>query len=62
MKGVEGGIFSKAPYWKYLFLLKIKIKQSPGCPTKEYYALIFKQIRQNIRAYPRSKTKICIDQ
>ena len=36
MKGDEGGIFSKAPDWKTLFLLKIKIKQNPGCSNKEW--------------------------
>ena len=36
MKGDEGGIFSKAPDWKTLFLLKIKIKQNSGCPKKEW--------------------------
>ena len=35
MKRDEGGIFSKAPDWKTLFLLKMKIKQNPGCPNKE---------------------------
>ena len=30
-------------------LLKMKIKQNPGCPKKEYNA-IFKHIHQNIRA------------
>ena len=34
MEGDEGGMFSKAPDWKPLFLLKIKIKQNPGCPNK----------------------------
>ena len=28
MKGDEGGIFSKAPEWKTLVLLKMKIKQN----------------------------------
>ena len=36
MKRDEGGIFSKAPDWKTLFLLKIKIKQNPGCQNKEW--------------------------
>ena len=36
MKGDEGGIFSKAPGQKPLLLLKIKIKQNTGCPSKEY--------------------------
>ena len=52
----EGGIFSKTLDWKSLFLLKIKIKQSSGCPNSEYNA-IFKHVNQNIRAYPRSKRK-----
>ena len=34
MKGDEGDIFSKAPEWKTLFLLKMKIKQNLGCPNK----------------------------
>ena len=55
MEGDEGGIFSKTP--KSLFSLKIKIKQSSGCPNKECNA-IFMHINQNIRAYPRSKKKI----
>ena len=54
MEGDEGGIFSKTP--KSLFSLKIKIKQSSGCPNKECNA-IFMHINQNIRAYPRSKKK-----
>ena len=49
--------FSEALRWKPLCLLKIKIKQSPGCPNKEYNA-IFKQIHQNSRAYSRSKKMI----
>ena len=56
IEGDEGGIFSKTPDWKSLFLLKIKIKLSLGCPNKEHNA-IFKHINQNIRAYPRSKKK-----
>ena len=42
------------PDWKPLFLLKIKIKQNPDCPNKEYNAIL-KHIHQNIRAYFRSK-------
>ena len=34
MEGNEGGILSQDPDWKP-FLLKIKMKQSPGCPNKE---------------------------
>ena len=34
MDGSEGGIFSKDPNWKSLFLLKIKIKKTPSCQTK----------------------------
>ena len=37
-----------------MFLLKIKIKQNPGCPNKGYNAIL-KHIPQNIRAYTRSK-------
>ena len=54
MKGDEGGNFSKAPDWKPLFLLKIKIKQKPAYRNKEYNLLAFKDFHQNIRAYPRS--------
>ena len=35
-------------------LLKIKIKQNPGCLNKEYNA-IFEYIHLEIKAYPRSK-------
>ena len=35
MKGDEGGIFSKAPDWKTLFLLKMNIKQNTCCPNKD---------------------------
>ena len=34
MKGDKGGIFSKAPDGKTLFLL-IKIKQNPDCQNKQ---------------------------
>ena len=47
MKGDEGGIFNETPDWKSLLLLKIKIKQSSGCPSKEFNA-IFKYINQKI--------------
>ena len=60
MKGNEGGIFIKAPNWMSLFLLKIKIKQNPGYPDKEYN-VIFKHIHQNNRVYYRNK-KIFMDQ
>ena len=60
MEGDGVGIFSKASDWKPLFWLKIKIKQKPGFPKKEYNPM-FKHILWNIRAYPKSK-KICIDQ
>ena len=60
MEGSEGDIFRKAPDWKPLFLLKIKIKQNPGCPNKEYNS-IFEHIHENIRVYPRSE-KFCIGQ
>ena len=60
MEGNEVGIFVKAPDWMPLFLLKIKIKQNPGYPNKEYN-VIFKHIHQNNRVYRRSK-KIFIDQ
>ena len=54
MEGDEGGMFSKAPDWKPLFSLKIKIKQNLGCPNKWYNA-IFKHIHENIRTYYRIK-------
>ena len=60
MEGNEVDIFSSAPDRVALFLLKIEIKQNPGCLNKEYNA-IFQHIQLNIRAYPRSK-KICFDQ
>ena len=56
----EFGIFSKAPDWKPLLLLTIKIKQKPGWPNREYNA-IFEHSHQNIRGYHGSK-KVCIDQ
>ena len=57
MKGDKGGVFSKTPGWKSLFLLKIKIKQSSGFPSKELNA-VFKHINEkNISAYPRNKKK-----
>ena len=48
MEEDEIGIFSKAPDWKPLFLLNIKIKRNPGCPNKEYSS-IFEKIHHNIR-------------
>ena len=54
MEKNEGGIFSKAPDPKSLFLVKIKIKQNSDFPNKEYNA-IFMHIHQNTRTYPRSK-------
>ena len=54
MKGDEGGI-RKTPDRKSLFLLKMKIKQTSGCPSKEFNA-IFKYINpKNTSAYSRSK-------
>ena len=47
MKGDKRGIFSKAPDWKTLFLIKIKIKQNPGCANKNKN-VVFKHFRQNI--------------
>ena len=41
MKGDEGGIFSNFPDRKPLFLLKIKVKQNPGCPNKEYNIVFY---------------------
>ena len=35
---------------------KIRIKQNPGFPCKEYNS-VFKHCHQNIRAYPRSKKR-----
>ena len=68
MEGDVGGIFSEAPDWKSLFLLKIKIKQNSGCPNKEYNAILqyiqyneYDQLRwniMNIRAYLRSKKNL----
>ena len=36
MKGDKGGIFSKAPDSKPLFMPKMKIKWNAGCPNQEY--------------------------
>ena len=60
MEGDEGDIFSKAPVCKLFLLLKIKIKQNPGCQNKEYNAT-FEHIYRIIMAYPTSK-KVFIDQ
>ena len=60
MGGDQGDSFSKAPDWKPLFLLKMKIKQNPASPNKKYNE-IFKYIHEDVRIYPRNK-KICIDQ
>ena len=49
MEGDEGSIFSRPSNWKPFFLLKIKIKQSPDCPDKEYKE-IFEHIDHNIKA------------
>ena len=57
IKGDERDIFRKAPVWKPSFLCKIKIKQNPGYPNKEYN-VVFKHFHQNIRAYRRSKTNL----
>ena len=48
------GAFSVTFQTKNVFSLKIKIKQNPGCPNKEYNEIL-KHIRQNIRSYTRSK-------
>ena len=59
MRGDEVGIFSKVSEWQPLFLLKVKIKQNPGCPNNEYiYNAIFKHIHQNIWAFLKSKNYI----
>ena len=60
VKEASRGIFWQGSRQKNLFLLKIKIKQNPGCSNKEHNA-IFEQLHQNIRPYPGNK-KICIDQ
>ena len=60
MEGDEGSIFSKPPECKSLFSLKIKIKQSSGCPNKEYNAIFMHmkmQCNENIKAYSRSEKK-----
>ena len=59
-EGDEGGIFSKAPDWKFLLLLKIEVKQNPGYPDKEYNAN-YQHIYRNFMPYRRSK-KNCTDQ
>ena len=45
---------SKAPHWKPLFLIKIKVKQNLGCQNEEYNP-IFKHSYEDVRAYPSSK-------
>ena len=50
-------IFRKAPDRKPLFLLKIKIKQNPGCSNNQHN-VVLKHFRQNTRAYPRSKKNL----
>ena len=57
MKRVELVFFSKVPDGKPLFLLKIKIKQNPGCTNKG----ILKHVHQNIRAYPKIKKSALIN-
>ena len=49
MKGDKGGIFSKAPDWKTLFLL-IKIKENPDCPNKQWKCSL-QHFHQNMRGY-----------
>ena len=39
MEGDKGGIFSEVSDRKSLSLFKIKIKQNPGRPNKEYNAI-----------------------
>ena len=51
MERDEGGISSKAP--------RIKIKQNPDCPNKEYN-VIFKNFHQNIRTYRRKNNKFAL--
>ena len=60
MKGDEGGIVSKTSDWISLFLLKIKIQHSSGCPSKEFNVIFMYINEKNISAYPRRK-KIWID-
>ena len=54
MEGGEGGIFSKDPDRKPLFLLNEKIKQNSVFPNKKYNAIV-DHIHQNIKTHPRSK-------
>ena len=54
MEGNEVDIFSWAPNRIPLFLLKIKIKQNPGCLNKEYNA-IFEHIHLNFTPIPDVK-------
>ena len=51
-------IFSKTLDSKRLFLFKIKIKRSPGCPNKEYTCSLQTRFQQNIRTYHKSKKKL----
>ena len=50
MKGAEGGIISKAPDWKTLFLLKIKSKKTQAAQIKNRN-VVFKHFYQNIGTY-----------
>ena len=56
MEEEEGCIFSIAPGWKPLLLLKIKVKQNPGCPNEEHNA-IFEHIPKNIWVNRRNKKR-----
>ena len=60
MKGDEGGVFNNAPDWKPLLLLKIKIKQYPGCPVR-IIMLSFNTFIRTLRGISDVK-KICTDQ
>ena len=59
MKGNEVGILSKAPDWKPLFLLKVKIK-TQAAQTRNIMESPITFIKVS-GAYPRIK-KTCVDQ
>ena len=57
MEGDKGDIFIKAPDWKSLLLLKVKVKQNLVCPNKEYNTVF-----TGISGHTPEVKKNCIDQ
>ena len=60
MEGDKGGIFCKAPGWRSLFLLKIKMEQTSGCQIRNIMQSSSTFVRI-LGPIPEVK-KICIDQ